>query len=114
MFDCNGESVGQVEERWEVQINDCEDGKYGFAGRQKLGAVFLMDGEDWRIWPDLSWYWDEGGENGWGFEQDEGDDASEAWSWDDLLSRGDGEMPRAIGDEWEVLSSCSSWSHVSK
>lgn len=123
MFDGNGDAVGEWEDSWEVAFGHVEFGrKRGFAGRGKVGALFLMGTQEWRKWPerrsDEGWYeYREDDEN---WEDDErredhnvetADDEWERYSWVDL------DMPQRRDEQpdsdWEVLSSGSSWSQVS-
>lgn len=118
MFDGQGWPLGQWSDEWEVPFGDVEEGRFGFAGRAKVGVVFLMGGEDWRVWPErLFGPGEDEGENWEDQERDAetavgieaADDAvSEAWSWDELsLMKSDGNEQAS---DWEVVSSCSSWS----
>lgn len=115
MFDCNGEVVGQWDDRWEMGVEK------GSAGRAKVGADFLQGVEDVRNWsrPQFGWCgWWNGDDEDWEVDEDQGgedgredDREDEVWSWADLGSLRE-EVPGVEG-EWEMLSSCSSWSDVS-
>lgn len=113
MFDSNGEAIGRWEDQWHVSFEGMEAGeKFGFAGRAKVGDLFLMGDEDWRHQP-LYWIdgvWFEGCEGSWYEDECAGDVAFETWSWSDVLS-----VRGAVDDaeaEWDMVSPCSSWSHV--
>lgn len=115
IFDGQGWPLGQWSDEWEVALGNVEASRSGFAGRAKIGALFLMGMEDWRVWPE--WLFGPGEEEGEDCDGQEqmaeiADEAiSEAWSWDELSLMSDHGDGQASG--WEVVSSCSSWSLAS-
>lgn len=127
MFDCNGGAVGQLSQRWEMEIGDVQVGhKFGFAGRSKAGALFLMGEEDWRCfvpiprirreeWEDSECNWENDRPDE-VVSKDDGefrnDTLSEMSDWTDLLL--ESECCATMEDQWDDLSSCSSWSYVSR
>lgn len=135
MLDASGEAVGQLGQRWEVEVWEMEGSmRYGFAGRAEAGALFLMGEEDWtgRMsnpwlaeadedsyedgWESDGWLWEESGETvDAGRDHSPADEmhvdtVSMAPSWQDLrVSRGG----QSGSDDWDVLSLSSSWSCLS-